>query len=96
MTPEYLRELADIADPDKLWSQPGLNPNDLPPEKRHQLDMGIAIRRYAAHRQSVLQLLDTGNSLVITPQSDIWTKVTTIKTPENNVVINKAPKYFKE
>lgn len=24
MTPEYLEELADIADPDKLWRAPGL------------------------------------------------------------------------
>ena len=34
MTPEYLNELADLADPNQLWRLSGMDRMDLPPEKR--------------------------------------------------------------
>lgn len=67
MTPEYLRELADLADPDQLWRLKGLDQLALPPEKRHQLDTGVALRRQAEHVRRLQALVGTGMSLLITP-----------------------------
>lgn len=81
ITPAYLYELADIADPDKLWQLPGMQILDLPPEKRRQLDTGVALRRHAAHTQRLMDLLGTGKSLVITPLSPNGSAIATIDTP---------------
>lgn len=81
MTPEYLRELADLADPDKLWTLGALEQFDLPPEKRRQLDAGIALRRHAAHVKDLLGLLGTGKSLLLTPLSENGTAIMTTRTP---------------
>lgn len=69
MTPEYLRELADLADPDQLWRLSGLDQMGLPPEKRRQLDMGVALRRHASHVEKLRLLLRDCRSLLITPLS---------------------------
>lgn len=69
MSPEYLRELADLADPECLWMLPGLEQMDLPPEKRKQLDMGVALRRHASHVEQLRLLLRECRSLLITPLS---------------------------
>lgn len=66
MTPEYLEELAD---PDQLWRTTWLGRMDLPPEKRKQLDAGVALRRHADHIRRLRDLLGTGKSLLITPLS---------------------------
>lgn len=65
--PKYLDELADIADPDQLWRLPLLDQVDLEPARRQQLDTGVALRRYAAHRREMESLIGTGNSLLLTP-----------------------------
>ncbi len=48
MTPQYLNELADLADPDRLWRLGWEAQRDLQADKRHHLDTGVALRRYAA------------------------------------------------
>lgn len=69
MTPEYLRELADLADPGHLWMLSGLDQMKLPPEMRKQLDMGVALRRHASHIEQLQLLLREERSLLITPLS---------------------------
>lgn len=53
MSPEYLNELADIADPDKLWRFSGLEQRALPVELKRQLDTGVALRRYASRMKEL-------------------------------------------
>lgn len=69
MTPEYLLQLADIADPDQLWRLGWEEQQNLPQEKRHQLDMGVALRQQADHVRILQELVGTGTSLLITPLS---------------------------
>ncbi len=80
MTPEYLEQLADLADPDNLWQRPALERLDMPPEKRMQLDAGVALRRYADHQRRLLELLGTGKSLLITPLSPNGTATKIVPT----------------
>ena len=81
MTPEYLRELADLADPDKLWTLGAFECMYLPPERRRQLDAGIALRRHAEHVKELRRLLGTGKSLLLTPLSENGTAIMTTRTP---------------
>lgn len=81
MTPEYLRELADLVDPDKLWKLPMFDQLDLPPEKRRQLDAGVALRRHASHVAELLGLLGTDKSLLLTPLSSNGIAVMKTRTP---------------
>lgn len=81
MTPEYLRELADAADHEKLWTLSVFEQLDLPPEKRRQLDTGVALRRHADHVAKLLSLLGTDKSLLMTPLSESGTAITTTRTP---------------
>ena len=69
MTPEYLEELADIADPGKLWRRAFFDRLDFSTEQRRQLDTGVALRRHASHVRRVRELLGTGKSLLLTPLS---------------------------
>jgi len=89
MTPEYLEELADVADPDKLWRLPVFDQLALPAERRRQLDMGIALRRHASHVRSLRELLGTGRSMLITPLSPNGTARKTIKTPGDHARLVK-------
>lgn len=66
MTPEYLRELADIADPDQLWRRGWLAERDFTPAQKRQLDMGVALHRHASDIEAVRNL-PAGKSLLITP-----------------------------
>lgn len=84
MTPEYLNELADIADPEKLWRRAGLDRLNFTPEQKQQLDTGVALRRHAHHVQSVRELIGTGMSLVITPLSRSGVAIMTIPAPEEH------------
>ena len=85
--PDYLarrgvpQQLADLADPDKLWTLGAFGQLDLPPEKRRQLDAGIALRRHEAHVNDLLGLLGTGKSLLLTPLSENGTAIMTTRTP---------------
>lgn len=85
MKPEYLRELADLADPDKLWKLPLLDQLDLPDEKRKRLDTGIALRRYARHVETLQLLIGTRRSLLISPLSENSSAEKTIKMPGDHV-----------
>lgn len=84
MTPEYLRQLANLADPEKLWSLPGLQQMELPPEKRRQLDTGVALRRHARHVEELRALIGTGRSLLITQLSPNGSAVKTVPTPASH------------
>ena len=73
MKPEYIEELADIADPDQLWRLGWEKQKALPPERRAQLDMGVALRRHASHLRELNSLLPLRKSLLITPLASNWT-----------------------
>lgn len=78
MTPEYIEMLAELADPGQLWKSSPLA--DLSPEHAQIRDVGIALRRYAAHVRRLHGLIGTGYSLLITPMSH-----NTVLTPESRV-----------
>ncbi|WP_438979610.1 hypothetical protein [Polynucleobacter sp.] len=69
MTPERLEELAAMSDPDKLWQLDINERKALPPEKKAQLEISIALRRYAVHQQRLSIALKSKQSLLITPMS---------------------------
>ena len=78
MTPAYLNELADLADPDKLWRLGAFEQLALPPEKRKQLDAGVALRRHATHTARLEELIGKDESLILTPLSPGGTAVATV------------------
>lgn len=85
MSPEYLRQLADLADPDELWRQGGLVLLQAMPEaQRRQLDTGVALRRYAAHLEQLRKALSEQKSLLITPISPNGTAGGLVETPPNH------------
>lgn len=67
MSPEYLEELADRADPDKLWRLSGIDQRDLSEEQRHQMLTGVALRRHASYVRALRGALTAGKSLCVTP-----------------------------
>lgn len=81
MTPEYLRELADLADPDQLWRLSGLAQMELPAHKRQRLDMGVALRRHADHVQQMLEALAERRSLLLIPLSPNSSAQRRVDTP---------------
>lgn len=81
MTPEYLEQLADLADPDQLWHLSPFAQRDLPRDKRAQLDTGVALRRHASDVRRLRALLGTGRSLLLTPLSENGRHSTEIATP---------------
>ena len=81
MTPEYLEELADLADPNKLWRRSCLDRADFTTKQRKQLDTGVALRRHASHVRRLRALQDTGKSLLLTPLSLSGTDIRTVPTP---------------
>lgn len=81
MTPEYLEELADLADPEKLWRHAGMDRAGFTPEQNRQVDAGVALRRHASHVRHLRELLDTGRSLLLTPLSLNGTDIVTVPTP---------------
>ena len=83
MTPEYLEELADAADPDKLWRRGCLDRADFTAKQRQQLDTGVALRRHANHVRRLRALQDTGKSLLLTPLSLSGTDIRTVPTPSD-------------
>jgi hypothetical protein len=81
VTPEYLEQLADLADPEQLWRLPAFDRETWTPEKRRQLDTAVALRRHADHVRRVQALLGTGKSLVVTPLFSNGTATMTIDAP---------------
>ena len=84
MTPEYLNELADLADPDKLWRHAGIDQEKFTPEQRQQLNTGVALRRQAAHVARLRALQGTGQSLLLTPLSPSGVRVQVVQTPASH------------
>ena len=85
MSPEYLRKLADIADPDETWRT--ADPLDylrLSEEKRQQHDTGVALRRYAEHLERVKRAMEEKRSVLITPLSESGCAVRLADTPEDH------------
>lgn len=81
MKPEYIYELADMVDPDQLWRLSGMDQMDLPPEKRRQLDAGVALRRHAHHVEELRKVLEQQKSLLITPLSSIGSTRKVVESP---------------
>ncbi len=82
MTPEYLEELADAADPDELWRSAGLTSRtEWPADKLRQLDTGVALRRHAQYVRRLRNLLGTGRSLLVTPLTPNGTAVMDVPAP---------------
>lgn len=84
MTPEYIDELADIADPERLWQLNWEDQIALPTEKRQQLDAGVALRRHASHLRQLHRLLNEGKSMLITPLSRNSTATLSVDPPEKH------------
>lgn len=82
MSPEYLYQLAELADPDELWRKGGLlDRMSMPEKERQQLDTGVALRRYASHLEDVRRALAEQKSVLITPLSASGTAHARIETP---------------
>lgn len=84
MTPEYLNQLADKADPDRLWRLKWGDQEKLSHEQRQQLDTGVALRRHASHVARLLEILEQGKSLLITPLSPNGSASKTVDTPADH------------
>lgn len=84
MTPEYLYKLADVADPDKLWRLSVFRQLELKDHEKEQLDIGIAIRRYASYIGELEHALKQKKSLCITPISSNGVAIMLIETPERH------------
>lgn len=91
MTPEYLRELANIADPDKLWRLNPFDQRDLPKEKRDQVNTGVALRRHAAHIERLNALMKEKKSLLITPLATNVSATKSIETPPDHEKLRRSP-----
>lgn len=92
MTPEYLDELADMVDPDKLWRVYPRGRDSLTPDQRKQVDAGVALRRYAQHKRDLQWAMQKGQSLIITPLEPHSSAVRTIETPPDHERLRPAPK----
>jgi hypothetical protein len=84
MTPEYLEQLADLADPAKLWRLDWVQQRALTPELRAQLDTGLALRRYAQDQRDLLSALAQGQSWLITPLAPNLSAQRTTPTPPDH------------
>lgn len=67
MTPEYLDELANIADPLELWRLLPCEQNNLNDKQRRQLDTGVALRRHADYVRRLNHAYWLEVSYLITP-----------------------------
>lgn len=83
MSPEYLNQLAELADPEQLWRLAWNDQLCLSTEQRAQLDTGIALRRHAADVERFERLRGKGKSLILTPLQRHGRHVGLIDTPEN-------------
>lgn len=87
--PEYIEELANIADPEMLWRIPPFEQLELPDDKRKQIDAGVALRRHASHIRRLRKLLKEGKSLLITPLSDNSNAIKIVDTPPEHQVLRR-------
>ena len=87
MTPEYLMELADIADPKQLWRRSWNDRQSFTPEERKQLDTGVALRRHATHIVRMQEAFATHRSLLLTPTTSSGNSMAfkMVETPPDHV-----------
>jgi hypothetical protein len=90
MTPQYLNELADLADPDELWRLGCFEQMSLPPDKRKQLDAGVALRRYADHMATLARALERKESVLITPLSSCGQATMRMDTPARHAKLRRT------
>ena len=90
MTPQYLIELAGLADPDELWRLGWEAQRDFPADKRRQLDTGVALRRAASHQQRLLEVLAERKSLLLTPLSTCGLASATVATPAQHARLRRT------
>lgn len=82
MSPEYLEELAERADPNQLWRLSGIDQRDkLTPDQRMGLDTAVALRRYALHIAELRDVVSKRKSLLITPFTPNSSARKMIETP---------------
>lgn len=91
MSPEYMEELANIADPKSLWQLSGLDQMKLGETERKQLDTGVALRRHANHVRRLRELLKTKQSLLITPLSENSSAIMPVETPPKHEKLRWRP-----
>jgi hypothetical protein len=84
MSPEYIEELAQRADPDDLWRLSGFDQLVLSPEERKQLDTAVALRRYAHDLRDVERAAEKGMSWIITKLGPSARAVRSIETPPDH------------
>lgn len=84
MTPEYLEQLADRADPQKLWQRSGIEQMAMPEDMKAQLNTGVALRRYAALLREFRGVLDLKKSLLITPLGPVSTAKKVVDSPRRH------------
>ncbi len=89
MSPEYLEQLADLADPRQLWRVAVLSREAFTEAERHQLDTGVALRRHASHIRRLREVLKDGRSLLITPLSDNGSAIKAIDTPADHARLRR-------
>jgi hypothetical protein len=80
MTPQYLIELADLADPDELWHLGW----------EAQRDTGVALRRAAAHQQRLQEALAERESLLLTPLSTCGVASAVVPTPKKHAKLRRT------
>lgn len=66
MKPEYIRELADMVDDEKLWELPGRLQLKLDDAKRAKLNAGVALRRYSRIVEMMESLRGTEQGILMT------------------------------
>ena len=81
MTPEYLEELAERADPEQLWRRRGMDHHLFTPEQKKSMDTAVALRRYASHIEELRDIMGKRKSLLITPFTPNSSARKTIETP---------------
>lgn len=84
MHPDYLEDLAYVADPDELWRLSFLEKKNLPPDKLNQLHIGIALRRYANFIRSLNHSGEQGKIVLITAICDNGVFTEFVETPEKH------------
>lgn len=90
--PDYVEELANLADPDQLWRLSGIEQLNLPKDKVIQLRTGVFLRRHASDLRNLQRALKEDKSVLYTPLSNSGKSVKFIETPEEVKVLKTAVK----
>ncbi len=96
MKAEYIEDLADAVDPEKLWQISPWDACSLSESKRERRDIGIALYLYAQHIRSLEALVGTGKSLLLTPVSKSSVLQSTIRTGSCAAVCDVATERLRQ